>query len=46
VREGHAVPCSECGGMPDESDDMSGCSTCWGSGYEIIYEDDTDDIDD
>lgn len=37
-----AVPCSECDGQPDESDDMDGCGTCYGSGYEVNETDDDD----
>ena len=41
----HAEPCPECNGMPDESDDMTGCGTCWGDGW-VVVEDDEDDDDD
>ena len=34
-----AVPCSECDGHPDESEDMDGCGTCGGSGYEVVDDD-------
>ena len=37
-----AVPCPDCGGFPDEDEELTGCSTCGGDGWIEVGEDDDD----
>jgi len=43
--ERSGVPCPDCDGHPEESEDLDGCGTCWGDGWVEGLVDDGEDED-